>query len=144
MDVQTIEQAYNQLQQQSQQSAQALQTLGSKMQLAAQSGDQQAREWALDLRELALAFQAEQQQVSTLLQQLHAALSNASQNQNYAPQGFVQQSAPVQPPIAPAPQAAPQTANGGFFSNILNSGFARSVEAGAGFAIGDDLIKDIF
>ncbi|GBR46971.1 hypothetical protein [Neokomagataea thailandica] len=140
MDVQTIEQAYNQLQQQSQQSAQALQTLGSKMQLAAQSGDQQAREWALDLRELALAFQAEQQQVATLLQQLHAALSNASQNQNYAPQGFVQQSAPVQPPIAPAPQAA----NGGFFSNILNSGFARSVEAGAGFAIGDDLIKDIF
>ncbi|GBR52045.1 hypothetical protein AA106555_0779 [Neokomagataea thailandica NBRC 106555] len=139
MDVQTIERAYSQLQQQSQQSAQALQTLGSKLQSAAQGGDQQAREWSLDLRELALAFQAEQQQVASLLQQLHAALSNASQNQNFIPQDYAQQPAPVAPVQQP-----PQASSGGFFSNFLNSGFARSVEAGAGFAIGDDLIKDIF
>ncbi len=81
MDVQTIEQTYNQLQQQAQQSAQALQALGAKMQTAAQTGDMQAREWSLDLRELALSFQAEQQQVTNLLQQLHAALTNAASNQ---------------------------------------------------------------
>lgn len=145
MDVQTIEQAYNQLQQQSRQSAQSLQNLASKMQLAAQSGDLQAREWSLDLRELAIAFQTEQQQVANLLQQLHIAMSNAAQNQNYG-QGYGQQPAPQYdvPPAAFQQQAMPQQTSGGFFTNLLNSGFARSVEAGAGFAIGDDLIKDIF
>ncbi|GBQ91959.1 hypothetical protein [Gluconobacter albidus] len=137
MDVQTIEQTYTQLQQQAQQSAQALQALGSKMQVAAQTGDMQAREWSLDLRELALAFQAEQQQVTNLLQQLHAALANAqpdygTQNPYQAPT----QQIPVQPV-----QSVPDN---NFISNILNSGFARSVEAGAGFSIGNDLIKEIF
>ncbi|GBR10626.1 hypothetical protein [Gluconobacter frateurii] len=137
MDVQTIEQTYNQLQEQARQSAQSLQTLGAKMQGAAQSGDMQAREWALDLREVALSFQAEQQQVTTLLQQLHAALENAANSQNtyVSPQPYV-----AQPPV----QAVDQPAENSFFSNILNSGFVRSVEAGAGFGIGNDLIKEIF
>lgn len=97
----------------------------------------QAREWALDLREVALSFQAEQQQVTTLLQQLHAALENAANSQNtyVSPQPYA-----TQPPV----QAVDQPAENTFFSNILNSGFARSVEAGAGFGIGNDLIKEIF
>ncbi|MBS1017830.1 hypothetical protein JK205_02620 [Gluconobacter cerinus] len=138
MDVQTIEQTYNQLQQQAQQSAQALQALGAKMQTAAQTGDMQAREWSLDLRELALSFQAEQQQVTNLLQQLHAALTNAASNQQ--PVATVQSPYDAQPPV----QVVGQAQDNGFFSNILNSGFARSVEAGAGFSIGNDLIKEIF
>ncbi|WP_408873702.1 hypothetical protein [Gluconobacter roseus] len=137
MDVQTIEQTYNQLQQQAQQTAQALQALGSKMQTAAQTGDMQAREWSLDLRELALAFQAEQQQVTNLLQQLHAALANAQQD--YGSQPTYQQPT-QQVPVQPV-QSVPDN---NFVSNILNSGFARSVEAGAGFSIGNDLIKEIF
>ena len=44
MDMQTIDQQYQQLQGQSQQTAQALQLLGGKLQAAAQNGDQQARE----------------------------------------------------------------------------------------------------
>ncbi|MFT9299146.1 MAG: hypothetical protein ABF542_13665 [Gluconobacter sp.] len=138
MDVQTIEQTYNQLQQQAQQSAQALQALGGKMQTAAQTGDLQAREWSLDLRELALSFQAEQQQVTNLLQQLHAALENAANSQQETI--TASSSYTVQPPV----QAIEQASDNGFFSNILNSGFARSVEAGAGFSIGNDLIKEIF
>ncbi|KXV14672.1 hypothetical protein [Gluconobacter oxydans] len=134
MDVQTIEQTYNQLQQQAQQSAQALQALGSKMQAAAQGGDMQAREWSLDLRELALAFQAEQQQVTNLLQQLHAALANAQQDHGSQ---TTYQAPTQQAPVQPVP-------DNNFVSNILNSGFARSVEAGAGFSIGNDLIKEIF
>lgn len=137
MDVQTIEQTYTQLQQQAQQSAQALQALGSKMQAAAQTGDMQAREWSLDLRELALAFQAEQQQVTNLLQQLHAALANAQQD--YGSQPSYQQPT-QQVPVQPV-QSVPDN---NFVSNILNSGFARSVETGAGFSIGNDLIKEIF
>jgi len=132
MDIQTIEQTYNQLQSQSQQTAQALQALGSKMQNAAQSGDMQAREWSLDLRELALAIQAEQQQVATLLQQIHGAMMNADQGQQ---QNYVQE--------APPPVQV-QSSSGGFLSSVLNSGFAHSVAAGAGFGIGDDLIKEIF
>lgn len=142
MDVQTIEQTYTQLQQQAQQSAQALQALGSKMQAAAQSGDMQAREWSLDLRELALAFQAEQQQVTNLLQQLHAALSNAQPD--YGTQDYGTQAVYAAPSPQVPVQAVQPVPDNSFISNILNSGFARSVEAGAGFSIGNDLIKEIF
>lgn len=127
MDVQDIEQIYNQLQGQAQQTAQALQTLGNKLQTAANNGDQQAREWSLDLRELALSFRDEQNQVANLLQALHGSLANQAQQ--------IQQ----QPETAPAPQQG-----GSFLGNLLNSGFAQSIEAGAGFGIGDDLIKKLF
>lgn len=129
MDIQTIDQTYTQLQSQAQQSAQALQTLGGKLQAAVNSGDPQAREWMLDLREIALSFQAEQQQVTALLQALHAAVANEAAAQ---PQ-------PPQPPQSPTPRQS-----GGFLGNILGSGFGQAMAAGAGFGIGDDLIKDIF
>lgn len=126
MDIQTIDQAYTQLQSQAQQSAQALQTLGAKLQTAVNGGDSQAREWMLDLREVALSFQAEQQQVTALLQTLHAAVANEA-----AP--------PPQPQAAPQPQQS-----SGFLGNLLGSGFGQAMAAGAGFGIGDELIKDIF
>ncbi|MBB2206508.1 hypothetical protein [Gluconacetobacter takamatsuzukensis] len=127
MDIQTIDQAYTQLQSQAQQSAQALQTLGGKLQAAVNGGDSQAREWMLDLREVALSFQAEQQQVTALLQALHAAMANETA------------------PPPPQPEAAPQPRqSGGFLGNLLGSGFGQAMAAGAGFGIGDDLMKDIF
>lgn len=129
MDVQAIDQTYTQLQSQAQQSVQALQTLGSKLQAAANSGDSQAREWWLDLRELALSFQAEQQQVTALLQALHTAAASDA----------------ARPATATIQQSPPQPAqSGGFFGNLLNSGFGQAVAAGAGFGIGDDIIKDVF
>ncbi|GBQ70686.1 hypothetical protein AA103196_2563 [Ameyamaea chiangmaiensis NBRC 103196] len=128
MDVQVIDQAYTQLQSQAQQTVQALQTLGNKLQAAANGGDSQAREWMLDLRELALTFQAEQQQVGALLQALHA--------------GIAQQQAAA-PTFDAAPAPAPQQ-GGGFFGSLLSSGFGQAVAAGAGFGIGNDIIKDIF
>ncbi|MFW7267465.1 hypothetical protein ACMAUO_05775 [Gluconacetobacter sp. Hr-1-5] len=129
MDIQVIDQAYTQLQSQAQQSAQALQTLGGKLQAAVNGGDSQAREWMLDLREIALSFQAEQQQVTALLQALHGAMANEAA------------AAPPPPPMQAAPQ--PQQ-SGGFLGNLLGSGFGQAMAAGAGFGIGDDLIKDIF
>ncbi len=144
MDVQTIDQQYQQLQGQSQQTAQALQLLGGKLQAAAQGGDQQAREWLLDLRELALAFRSEQDQVSNLLQALHGFVANEAQLQSQAAppqqQGWGQPSYPQsQPGYAP-----PQQQGGGMLGGFLNSGFGRAIEMGAGFGIGDDLINKIF
>ncbi len=144
MDVQTIDQQYQQLQGQSQQTAQALQLLGGKLQAAAQNGDQQAREWLLDLRELALAFRSEQDQVSNLLQALHGFVANEAQLQSQAApqqqQGWGQPGYPQsQPGYAP-----PQQQSGGMLGGFLNSGFGRAIEMGAGFGIGDDLINKIF
>ena len=160
MDVQSIDQQYAQLQAQSQQTAQALQTLGSKLQAAAQAGDQQAREWLLDLRELALAFRSEQDQVSNLLQALHGFVANAAQMQNQAaaapqqaawgqPSGYQPQPA-YAPPLqggplggpTGGPQGSPQ--GGGMLGGFLNSGFGRAIEMGAGFGLGEDLLSKIF
>lgn len=160
MDVQTIDQSYQQLQAQSQQTVQALQTLGNKLQVAAQGGDLQAREWLLDLRELALSFRSEQDQVSNLLQALHGFVANQGQMQqspppqqgnwgqgpNFTPQpGYSQQ----QPTYGGQPAgfmggAAGGAPGGGMIGNFLNSGFGRAIETGAGFGIGDDLINKLF
>jgi cell fate (sporulation/competence/biofilm development) regulator YlbF (YheA/YmcA/DUF963 family) len=152
MDVQTIDQQYQQLQGQSQQTIQALQTLGGKLQAAAQGGDQQAREWFLDLRELAIAFKAEQDQMSMLLQAIHGFVSNQAQNQGYAPPqqqggGWGQSPSFAQPQQPGYPQAQPgfaPQAQGGMLGGFLNSGFGRAIEMGAGFGIGDEIINKIF
>ncbi|WP_428377281.1 hypothetical protein [Lichenicoccus sp.] len=157
MDVQTIDQSYQQLQGQSQQTVQALQTLGNKLQTAAAGGDQQAREWLLDLRELALSFRSEQDQVTNLLQALHGFVANQAQMQQASPpppQGNWGQS-PGYAPQPGYPQQQPGYAQaggfmggaapaGGMIGNFLNSGFGRAIEMGAGFGIGDDLINKIF
>ena len=150
MDVQTIDRQYQQLQGQSQQTAQALQLLGGKLQAAAQGGDQQAREWLLDLRELALAFRSEQDQVSNLLQALHGFVANEAQIQSQmAPpqqqQGWGQTAyQQSQPGYAPPPPPQQQQQGSGMLGGFLNSGFGRAIEMGAGFGIGDDLINKIF
>jgi hypothetical protein len=156
MDMQTIDQQYQQLQGQSQQTVQALQTLGGKLQAASQAGDQQAREWFLDLRELAIAFKSEQDQMTNLLQAIHGAVAN---QMNAAPQqlppqqggGWEQQpSYPQSQPIYPqgqpgyAAQPPQPQQGGGFLGNFLSSGFGRAIETGAGFGIGDDLINKLF
>ncbi|HQU01369.1 MAG TPA: hypothetical protein PLI12_02855, partial [Acetobacteraceae bacterium] len=68
MDIQTIDQNYSQLQSQAQQTIQELKDLATKLQASAQGGNQDAREWLLDLKSIALAIQAEQNQVANLLQ----------------------------------------------------------------------------
>ncbi|WP_428393323.1 hypothetical protein [Lichenicoccus sp.] len=153
MDIQTIDQQYSQLQGQAQQTAQALQTLGAKLQTAAQGGDPQAREWQLDLRELALAFRSEQDQVANLLQALHGFVANEAQSQmQMQPQMQPQQMQPPpqqntwgqNPGYGQQPVYGQQPASGGMFGGFLNSGFGRAITMGAGFGIGDDLINKIF
>ncbi len=147
MDIQTIDNAYAQLQQEAGQTSQKLQVLASKLQAAAQNGDQNAREWMLDLREIALAIQTEESQVAVLLQAMHGfAVTGMQQPQYLAAPGSGAQSPGYGPPPGYAPQPGygypPQAGNP--VSGFLNSGFGRAVELGLGFGLGDDLINKIF
>jgi hypothetical protein len=76
VDPETVDQNYAQLQQQAQQTVAQIQTLAGKLQSAAAAGDQNAREWMLDLKEIALGIQQEQGQVSLLLQSIHSMVDN--------------------------------------------------------------------
>jgi hypothetical protein len=159
MDVATIDQQYSQLQTQAQQTVQNLTTLAGKLQEAAKGGNADAREWLLDLREIALAMQAEQNQVGALLTAVHGFVANQSQALTSVPASGAGWGAPV--PGAP-PQGYPQQPGyppagqppggyqgqgggiGGMLGGFLNSGFGRAIEMGAGFGLGSDLINKIF
>jgi hypothetical protein len=159
MDIESIDTAYSQLQTQAQTTVQELKALAGKLQTASQAGNPDAREWLLDLREIALAIQAEQNQVSNLLQALHGFVDNqaravqqlpASVPQSLPQPVWQQQPAYPQQPNYP-PQGYPQQGypqgyqgGGGVLGGLFNSGFGRAILAGAGFGIGDDLINKIF
>jgi hypothetical protein len=140
MDIQTIDQQYSQLQNASQQVEQELRELATKLQAESTSGNSQAREWVLDLKEIALAIQSQQQQTMNLLQAIHGFVAN--QNQAYG-QGYPQsvQGGYTQPGYVPGGvPAQPMGGLGGF----LQSGFGRAMEMGLGFGLGDDLMRKIF
>jgi hypothetical protein len=161
MDVQSVDAAYGQLQTQADTTIQELKALAGKLQTASQAGNPDAREWLLDLREIALAVQAEQNQVFNLLQQLHGFVENqtravqtlpASVPQSLPQAGWQQQpQQPNYPPQGYPQQAYPQGYQGGYpqqgggvLGGLFNSGFGRAILTGAGFGIGDDLINKIF
>jgi hypothetical protein len=159
MDIETIDQNYQQLQDQGQQTARALSELAGKLQRAAEAGDMNAREWLLDLKEVALEIRTEQSQVGALLQSLHGFVGNQLQNQQQpydrVPQ---QQPYPSQQQQYQQPQYQQQQyqqqpyaqgygqqgQGGGMLGRFMGSGFGQAVTMGAGFAIGDDLINDLF
>ena len=143
MDLQTVEQQYNQLQQEAQGVMQSLQTLAGKLKTAADGGNQDAREWLLDLKELALDIQTEQQQVMNVMQAMHLAVQNdisSMQGQG----GQWQPGYPQTPQIMPQQGYAPQQQGGGFLSSLEHSGFGQALMMGAGLGIGDELINSIF
>ena len=151
MDPETVDQNYAQLQQQAQQTVAQIQTLAGKLQSAAAAGDQNAREWMLDLKEIALGIQQEQGQVSLLLQSIHAMVDNhvqtmgqpGYQQPGYQPgyQSQYQQPGYQQPGYQ---QSQYQQGSGGMLQQFLGGGFGRAIVTGAGFGIGDDIIKAIF
>lgn len=151
MDIQTIDNQYSQLQTQAQQTIAELQTLAQKLQTASQAGNTDAREWFLDLKSIALAIQAEQNQVANLLGALHNfAAAQAQQIPQQLPQSVPQSGwgnqpqYPQQQPYPPQGYYPQQQGGGGILGEIFNSGFGRAIVTGAGFGIGDDLINKIF
>lgn len=121
MDVATIDREYQQLEQETEQSGTAIQTLAEKLQGVAATGDAKATEWLSDLKAIALQVQQEQGQMQTLLQAIHQFASD------YAQQAPVQQ-----------PGGRP------FGSGFLGGGFGRAMETGAGFGISNLLINSLF
>jgi hypothetical protein len=148
MDVQAIDQSYQQLENQSQQTIASLSRLSQKLQNAVGGGDQNAREWQLDLREIALQIQQEQNQMTALLQAIHGFVANQAQQPAFQPQQPVYQ--PQQPVYEPQPQYQPpagyqqQNGGGGALHKFLEGNFGQSIVRGAGFGIGDDLINHLF
>ncbi len=111
---------------------------------------QEAREWFLDLKSVAIAIQAEQNQVSNLLQALHGFVENQQQAMQQLPQSVPQagwgqqQPMPYPPQQGYPPQGYYPQQGGGILGGLFNSGFGRAIVTGAGFGIGDDLINKIF
>ena len=153
MDAETVDHQYAALQQQGQQTAALIQALAGKLSTAATNGDQNAREWQLDLKEIALAIRDEESAVTSLLQSIHALVDNHVQStappqQQYQPPAYPEPPA-YPPPVeySALPQYQPQpygAAGGGTLHRFLGSGFGQAIVTGAGFGIGDDLINNIF
>jgi len=156
VDPQTVDQNYAQLQQQGQQTAALIQALAGKLQAAAAAGDMNAREWMLDLKEVALGVQQEEGQVSLLLQSIHSMVDNHVQStgQPGYQQGY-QQAQPGYQQQGYQPQTGYQQGGyqqggmmggggGGMLQSFLGGGFGRAIVSGAGFGIGDDIINKIF
>jgi uncharacterized protein YhaN len=138
MDTSTIDQAYGQLQAEFQDVAKSVQALAEKLQTAAQGGDENAREWLLDLKQIALDVKDEQVQVNALLQAIHGYIDASNQQVQQMPQQVVQQ----------MPQMGGGLfggrGGGGMFGNFLGGGFGRAIEMGAGIGLGEDIINSIF
>ncbi len=147
MDPETVDQNYAQLQQQGQQTAGLIQALAGKLQAAAAAGDSNAREWMLDLKEIALGVQQEEGQVSLLLQSIHSMVDNHVQATTVPPE-YQQQPQYQQPQYQQPQYQQPQYQQGaggmGGLQRFLGGGFGRAIVTGAGFGIGDDLINKIF
>ena len=139
MDTETIDQEYKQLQGEFEDAAKSVQEFAQKLQSAADGGDENAKEYLLDLKQIALDIKDEQMQVNNLLSALHQFVANAAQQAQQAP-------APQQP--MPQQQMGRggfgMGGGGGMFGGFLGGGFGRAMEMGAGIGLGEDLINSIF
>jgi hypothetical protein len=145
MDVATVDQEYQQLQQEAGALTQAIQDFATKLQTAGDAGDAQAKEWVLDLKGIALQIQQEQLQTQSLLVALHDFVNNNLQQQ--APAAPAVGSGPAAAPLQ-EPQAQTQPASSGLLSHFRSSGFGQSmtqgVGLGVGFGLADSVINSIF
>jgi hypothetical protein len=139
MDTETIDQEYKQLQSEFEDAAKSVQEFAQKLTTAAEGGDEKAKEWLLDLKQIALDIKDEQMQVNNLLTALHQFVANANQAQT---QAAAQQ--PQQPMGRGGFGMGGMGMGGGMFGGLLGGGFGRAMEMGAGIGLGQDLINSIF
>jgi hypothetical protein len=135
MDTSSIDQAYGQLQAEFQDVAKSIQTLAEKLQAAVQGGDTNAREWLLDLKQVALDVKDEQIQVNSLLQTIHSYVDSSNQQ-------LQQQAQQMPQPMGGGMFGGGR--RGGMFGGLLSGGFGQAMEMGAGIGLGEDLINSIF
>jgi hypothetical protein len=137
VDVATVDQEYQQLQQESGALTQAIQDFATKLQTAGSAGDAQAKDWVLDLKGIALQIQQEQLQMQALLMALHDFVGNTLQP---APQAGAAMPAQA---VASEPERG-----GGLLSRFHSGGFGQAMAQGAGMGVGfglaDSVISSIF
>jgi hypothetical protein len=157
VDTETVDRQFSALQHQAQQIAPLIQTLADKLAAAATAGDPNAREWALDLKEIALAIRDEQSTTTELLQAIHALVDNhVSATEPSAPAYYPPTAQYAQPPQYQAPQPPqyqapyqpqyqqPAPSGGGTLQRFLGGRFGQAIVTGAGIGIGDDIVNSIF
>jgi hypothetical protein len=165
VDTDTVDRQFSALQQQAQQTASLIAALAGKLSTAATAGDPNAREWGLDLKEIALAIRDEQSTTTELLQAIHALIdthvSAASSQSPAAPAQPAYYPPPAeysQPPQYQPPQYQPSyqqptqyqssyqqpTQGGGTLQRFLGGRFGQAIVTGAGIGIGDDIVNSIF
>ena len=139
VDVQTVDSEFQQLQQEAQETVQAIQALAGKLQTAGPVGDSDKKDWLLDLRSVALQVQQEQLQMQSLLQAIHAYAANTVQQMQQAqptPMAFAQPAAPAQ-----------QESHGGigrFFGGNFGHAMEQGAGMGVGFGVSNAIIGSIF
>lgn len=116
-----------QVQQQSQAVLQNFQVLAQKLTQAAPDPTT-GREWAMDLREIALAVQTQNQNVTMLLNQMAEYIRNLEQQLATHPSPSIQ------------PQGWANSIGGGGFLGTVTSGLGL----GAGLAVGENVVNDLF
>jgi hypothetical protein len=149
VDTETVDRQFSALQHQAQQTATLLQTLAEKLATAATAGDLNAREWGLDLKEIALAIRDEQSTTTELLQSIHALVDDhVAATEPSAPAYYPPTAQYAQPPQYQAsyqPQyQQPAPSGGGALQRFLGGRFGQAIVTGAGIGIGDDIVNSIF
>ena len=146
MDTSSIDQAYGQLQTEFQDVAKSIGGLAEKLQAAAQGGDSNAKEWLLDLKQVALDVKDEQVQVNALLTTIHGFVDNANQQlemESQQMQGQMGRGGMMGGGMMGGGMFGGGR-GGGMFGGLLGGGFGRAMEMGAGIGLGEDLINKIF
>ncbi|OBI50828.1 hypothetical protein [Mycobacterium sp. E787] len=146
MDTETVDRQFGVLQNQAQQTAALIRALAEKLSTAAAAGDTNAREWGLDLKEIALAIRDEQSTTTGLLQAIHSLVDGhvaAAEPPYYPPPAQYAQPPQYQAPYQPQYQQ-PAPAGGGALQRFLGGRFGQAIVTGAGIGIGDDLVNSIF
>jgi len=145
MDTSSIDQAYGQLQTEFQDVAKSIEALAAKLQTAAQGGDANAKEWLLDLKQVALDVKDEQGQVNALLTTIHGFVDNANQQlqmEHEQMQGQMGRGGMMGGGMLGGGMFG--GGRGGPFGGFLGGGFGRAMEMGAGIGLGEDLINKLF
>jgi hypothetical protein len=152
VDTETVDREFSALQQQGQQTATLIGRLADKLSTAAAAGDPNAREWGLDLKEIALAIRDEQSTTTGLLQAIHALVDNHVAATEPPPQPYYPPPAQYAQPPPPSQYQAPYQpqyqqpapSGGGALHRFLGGSFGQAIVTGAGFGIGDDIVNSIF
>jgi hypothetical protein len=131
MDATEVDREYERLEESARKTADTIKTLSQKLAAESSRGDARAREWSLDLREIALAVKDEEQQMRTLLNALDR-LADAHARD------LANQSAYRQPVYYDSGY------RGGYGGGFFGGGFGQALAMGAGFGLGEEIIDDLF